>query len=161
MSGKDKSKKKRFSNDITIENRKARFDYEIIEKFEAGIELSGHEVKSLREGGGTLVDTFAQTRGEQLFLRGMHIKPYEQMHHVTMEPTRERRLLLHKREITRLIGQTAQKGLTLVPLRVYFNAKGWAKVQLGLCRGKKAHDKRDTIKQRDMDREMRRDFKVK
>ena len=155
-------KKKRFSNQVTIENRKARFDYEIVEKYEAGIELSGCEVKSLREGGGALTDVYAQPRGSQLFLRGMHIKPYEQgSAYNPADPARERRLLLHKNEIERLVGAVSQKGLTLIPLRVYFNEKGWAKVELGLCRGKKSHDKRETIKQRDLDREMRRDFKVK
>ena len=154
--------KKRFSNDVHIENRRARFEYEILEKFEAGIELSGCEVKSLREGGGTLTDVYAQARGSQIFLRGMHIKPYMQGDIATSQaPDRERRMLLKRAQIARLIGQTSQQGLTLIPLRVYFTAKGWAKVELGLCRGKKTHDKRDTIKQRDLDREMRRDYKTR
>ncbi|CAN5261075.1 SsrA-binding protein SmpB [soil metagenome] len=157
-----REKKARFRNDIQIENRRARYEYEIIEKFEAGIELSGAEVKSIREGGGTLTDVYAQPRAGQIFLRGMHIKPYFQGNIATaVEPDRERRLLLKKSQISRLIGQTAQQGLTLIPLRVYFTEKGWAKVELGLCRGKKAHDKRDTIKQRDVDREMRRDYKTR
>jgi SsrA-binding protein len=156
-----KNKKKRFSNDVTIENRRARFEYEIVEKFEAGIELCGAEVKSLREGGGALTDVYAQAVGGQLFLRGMHIKPYEQANEQNQNPTRERRLLLHRKEIDRLVGQVYTKGLTLIPLRVYFNERGWAKVQLGLCRGKKDHDKRETIKQRDLDREMRREYKTR
>lgn len=155
------SKKPRFTNDVRIENRRARFEYEIIEKYEAGIELNGCEVKSLREGGGTLTDVYATTRSGQLFLRGMHIKPYEQANAENQVPDRDRRLLMHKREINRLIGATSQKGLTMVPLRVYFNARGWAKVELGLCRGKREHDKRDTIKKRDLDREMRREYKVR
>lgn len=162
MSSKSSGKKKtRFSNNVLIENRRARFDYEVLEKFEAGIELSGCEVKSLREGGGTLTDVYALIKGEQAFLRGMHIKPYEQGNEQNMEPDRDRRMLLHRREIARLVGQTAQKGLTLIPLRVYFTERGWAKVELGLCRGKREHDKRDTIRKRDEEREMRREFKVR
>ncbi|MCC6547521.1 SsrA-binding protein SmpB [Candidatus Sumerlaeota bacterium] len=162
MSSKSSGKKKtRFSNNVLIENRRARFEYEVLEKVEAGIELSGCEVKSLREGGGTLMDVYAMTKGTQAFLRGMHIKPYEQGNVQNAEPDRDRRLLLHRKEISRLIGQTAQKGLTLIPLRVYFTERGWAKVELGLCRGKREHDKRDTIRKRDAEREMRRDFKLR
>ncbi|MBI1290065.1 SsrA-binding protein SmpB [bacterium] len=156
-----KNKKKRFSNDVTVENRRARFDYEIIEKHEAGIELAGSEVKSLREGGGSLTDTYAQEIGGQVFLRGLHIKPYTQANFVQSNPTRERRLLMHRKEIDRLVGQVATQGLTLVPLRLYFNQRGLAKVELALCRGKKAHDKRETIKERDLQRELRRDHKLR
>ncbi len=156
-----KQKQPKFSNEVRIQNRKARFDYEVLETYEAGIELTGCEVKSLRLGTASLVDTYATPRGEQLFVRGMHIKPYEQGPLETPDPTRERRLLLHRREIGRLIGLTSQKGYTLVPLQLYFNDRGWAKVKLGVCQGKKAHDKRETIKRRDMEREMRREYKTR
>lgn len=152
--------KTRFTNDRVIKNRKARFEYEILESFEAGIELTGNEVKSIREGKAALTDVYATSRGTDLYLRGMHISPYEEGN-TEANPTRDRRLLLHRKEINRLIGATTQKGLTIVPLEVYFNERGWAKVKIGLCRGKKAHDKRETIKQRDMDRDMRREMKVK
>jgi SsrA-binding protein len=156
-----KKKKSRFRNDIQIENRRARFEYEILEKYEAGIELTGCEVKSLREGGGTLTDVFALARGTQVFLRGMHIKPYEQGNHQNDVPDRDRRLLLHRNEISKLVGSTAQQGMTLIPLRVYFNQRGLAKVELGLCRGKQEHDKRDTIRKRDAERELRREYKTR
>ncbi len=158
---KKKSKQPKFSNDVRIENRRARFEYSVVDTLEAGIELSGCEVKSLRLGTASLVDTYATPRGEQLFLRGMHIKPYEQGNYENTDPIRERRLLLHRKEISRLIGLVSQKGYTLVPLRIYFNDRGWAKVKLGVCQGKKAHDKRETIKQRDMERELRREMKVR
>lgn len=157
---KAKSKKTRFSNDVVIENRKARYDYEVIETFEAGIELSGNEVKSLRQGTANLTDVYAHVRGAQVFLRGMHIKPYEEGDPLA-DPTRERRFLLHRGEINRLLGATSQKGLTVIPLKVYFNKKGWAKVLIGLCRGKKAHDKRETIKERDVARELQRSYRIR
>lgn len=158
---KKKNNTQKFRNDIRIENRKARFDYSILETYETGIELTGCEVKSLRLGGASLTETYAFTSGNQVFMRGMHIKPYEQGNYENPDPVRDRRLLLHGKEISRLIGLTAQKGYTLVPLRVYFNDRGWAKVKLGVCQGKKLHDKRETIKQRDTEREMRREMKVR
>jgi SsrA-binding protein len=158
MSKKDK--KKRFTNDIHIENRKARHEYEIIERMEAGIELTGCEVKSIRLGQASLNEVYAMAFRGQIFLKGMHINPYEEGNYANpSSPTRDRRLLLHRKEIDRLAGAVGAQGLTLIPLKLYFNKQGWAKVQLGLCRGKKAHDKRATIKERDLDREMRREFK--
>lgn len=155
-----KPKKKRFSNDIRIENRKARFEYEVLETVEAGIELTGCEVKSIRMGQTSLSEVYAMAHRGQIFLKGMHVKPYEEGNLMNSpDPYRDRRLLLHRKEIDRLQGSVAQQGLTLVPLRLYFNSKGWAKVMLGLCRGKKAHDKRATIKERDLNREMRRELK--
>ena len=157
---KKKNKQPKFSNDIVIKNRRARFEYEIIETFEAGLALTGNEVKSLRQGSASLTDVYAQPRGGDIYLRGMHIKPYEQGN-VEENPTRDRQLLLHRREIEKLIGGATQKGLTIVPLKVYFNQKGWAKAQIGLARGKKVHDKRETIKQRDIARDMAREMKVR
>lgn len=160
MAAKKKDKQRRFSNDIRIENRKARFEYEILERHEAGIELTGCEVKSIRMGQTSLSEVYAMAHRGQIFLKGMHIKPYEEGNFMNPpDPYRDRRLLLHRREIDRLQGAVAQQGLTLIPLKLYFTRKGWAKVQLGLCRGKKAHDKRATIKERDLNREMRREFK--
>lgn len=160
MSKKGKNNQPRFSNDVVIRNKKARFEYEVIETYEAGIELNGNEVKSLRQGTANLTDVYAQPRGGDVYLRGMHIKSYEEGN-VEENPTRDRRLLLHRREINRLIGATSQKGLTIVPLKVYFNERGWAKVQIGLCRGKKAHDKRESIKERDVQRELQRSYKIR
>lgn len=153
-------KKKRFSNDIRIENRRARFEYEILERVEAGIELTGCEVKSIRLGQASLNEVYAAVIRGQVFLKGMHIKPYEEGNFGNhADPYRERRLLLNRKEIDKLGGAVSQQGLTLVPLKLYFTKKGWAKVELGLCRGKKTHDKRATIKERDLGREMRREMK--
>jgi SsrA-binding protein len=139
-----------------IVNRKARHDYFIEETVEAGIALTGPEVKSLRDGRCNLVDSFARiTRGEA-FLTNVHISPYDPASHANQEPTRSRKLLLHRLEIDRLEGKLKLKGLTLIPLRIYFNARGRAKVELGLGRGKKHYDKRQTIKERDAKRETAR-----
>jgi SsrA-binding protein len=143
---------------IITTNRRARHEYHVIDTFEAGIELRGTEVKSLRAGGITLKDSYADVEGGQAYLVGAHISPYEQGNIYNHDPERRRRLLLHKREILRLGAQIAEKGLTLVPLRVYFK-EGRAKVELGLCRGKQTIDKRDTIRKREMEREVEREIK--
>jgi len=137
-------------------NRKARHDYFIDETVEAGVVLTGSEVKSLREGRANLKDSFARvTRGEA-FVVNVHISPYDPAHRDNHDPTRSRKLLLHRGEIDRLEGKLNQKGLTLVPLRIYFNARGRAKIELGLGRGKKHYDKRQTIKEREAKRETAR-----
>ncbi|MCC5875001.1 MAG: SsrA-binding protein SmpB [Candidatus Sumerlaeia bacterium] len=157
---KKADKKNRFSNTIRIENRKARFEYEILERVEAGIELTGCEVKSIRLGQASLNEVYAANIRGQIFLKNMHIKPYEEGNYTNpTDPYRARRLLLHRKEIDKLGGAASQQGLTLVPLKLYFTKKGWAKVELGLCRGKKAHDKRATIKERDLNRDLRRELK--
>lgn len=157
---KKADKKKRFSNDIRIENRRARFEYEILERVEAGIELTGCEVKSIRLGQASLNEVYAANIRGQIFLKNMHIKPYEEGNYTNpADPYRDRRLLLHRKEIDKLGGAVSQQGLTLVPLKLYFTKKGWAKVELGLCRGKKSHDKRATIKERDLNRDLRRELK--
>ncbi len=139
-----------------VSNRKARRDYEILETFEAGIVLSGAEVKSLRGGRGSLAEAFARVRGSEVWLEGMHIPPYEQaMDKRTYDPIRTRKLLLHRKQIERLVGKTAERGLALVPLRVYF-AHGLAKVELGLARGKRQYEKRQAIAEREHEREMQR-----
>ena len=139
-----------------VSNRKARRDYEILETFEAGIVLSGAEVKSLRGGRGSLAEAFGRVRSGEVWIEGMHIPPYEQaMDKRTYDPIRTRKLLLHRKEIERLIGKTAERGLALVPLRVYFT-HGIAKVELGLGRGKRQFEKRQAIAEREHEREMQR-----
>jgi len=140
------------------ENRRARRDYHILERLEAGIALRGTEVKSLRAGKISLKDSHAEIAGGEMFLVGAHISPYEQGNIYNHDPERRRKLLMHKREILRLGSQVAEKGLTLVPLRVYF-LRGKVKVELGLCRGKAGIDKRATIREREVKREMDRAIK--
>jgi SsrA-binding protein len=144
---------KRESGKLIAENRKARFNYEIEEKLEAGIALKGSEVKSLRAGRATIAESYATEEGGELYLVNAHIAEYAGAARDGHAPTRSRKLLLHAREIARLIGAIHREGMTLVPLRLYFNARGIAKVQLGLAKGKKLHDKRDTMKKRDWERQ--------
>ena len=126
---------------VVASNRKARHDYSILDTYEAGMALTGTEVKSLRAGRASLVDAFAQERNGELYLHGMHIPEYVQGTWTNHEPRRTRKLLLNRTEIDRLIGKTRESGLTLVPLQVYFS-DGWAKVEIGVAKGKKAYDKR-------------------
>jgi len=144
------------SDDKTVvTNRKARHDYTLDEILECGIQLTGTEVKSLRLGQASLVDCFARFRGGELWLEGMHIPPYEQGDKRTHEPMRPRKLLVHRRQLAQLQRATTEKGLSLVPLRVYFS-HGLAKVELALARGKRRHEKRQAIAKREHEREMRR-----
>lgn len=145
---------------IVTENRKARHDYFIEETYEAGIALTGTEVKSLRAGRANLKDSYAQVVNGEMFLYNMHISPYEQGNRFNVDPVRPRKLLLHKSEINRLFGKVMQQGLTLVPLKVYFH-KGRAKVELALVRGKKIYDKRSAMAERDAKREMERALRGK
>ncbi|MEI7907296.1 MAG: SsrA-binding protein SmpB [Bacteroidota bacterium] len=140
---------------ISISNRRARFEYEILDSYEAGIVLKGSEVKSLRAGKANLQDAYALVKSGEVWLLNMHISPYEQANQFNHDPVRTRKLLLNKSEIAKLHTKTNEKGLTLVPLKLYFK-KGIAKVQLGIAKGKKLHDKRESIKERDVEREMRR-----
>jgi len=142
-----------------ITNRKARHDYHILETFEAGIALVGTEVKSLREGKGNLKDSFARVENGELFLYNMHISPYEKGNIFNEDPLRTRKLLMHKKEIHRLAGQVKEKGLTLIPLKVYLNERGLIKVELALAKGKALYDKREDIKRRDANREVEKAFK--
>jgi SsrA-binding protein len=142
---------------VVITNRKARHEYFILENYEAGIALRGTEVKSLRLGDGNLNDAYAMLTNGEVWLLNMHISPYEHGNINNHEPRRERKLLLTKKEIRRLIVKTGEKGLTLIPLRVYFK-KGKAKIEIGLAKGKKTYDKREDIKRREHEREMERDF---
>lgn len=142
-----------------VTNRKARHDYHILETFEAGISLAGTEVKSLREGKGNLKDSFARVENGELFLYNMHISPYEKGNIYNKDPLRTRKLLMHKRQINRLSGLVSEKGLTLIPLKLYLNQRGLVKVELALAKGKALYDKREAIKQRDANREMEKAFK--
>lgn len=136
-------------------NRRARHDYRILERVEAGIVLSGSEVKSLRQGRASVAEAFARVRGGEVWLEGMHIPPYEQGEKRGYDPIRDRKLLLHRREIERLIGKQKEQGLALVPMRVYFS-HGLAKVELGLGRGKREYEKRQATLKRQHEREMER-----
>lgn len=140
---------------VVASNRKARHDYAILDTYEAGMALTGTEVKSLRAGRASLTDAFAQERDGELFLHGMHIPEYVQGTWTNHEPRRTRKLLLKRLEINRLIGKVRETGLTLVPLQVYFS-DGWAKVEIGLARGKRSYDKRQDLAKRDAQREMAR-----
>lgn len=139
-------------------NKKARFDYEIIETFEAGIVLVGSEVKSLRQKKASIQESYARIKNGEIYLTGMNIAIYEMANRFNHEPVHDRKLLLHRHEIKRLIGKVQEKGFTLVPLRLYFK-NGKVKVELGLARGKARYDKRENIKKRDVDRELQREWK--
>ena len=136
------------------ENRKAFHDYHILETFEAGIALVGTEVKAIREGSANLRDSFARVEGGEVWVYNLHISPYSHRGYSDHEPTRRRKLLLRRQEIRKLIGRTTERGMTLVPTRMYFK-NGYVKVAIGLAKGKKAHDKRETIKRRETERETR------
>jgi SsrA-binding protein len=141
---------------VVAENRRARFDYFVEERFEAGIELQGTEVKALRTGEGSIAESYALVESEEVWLINSHIPQYGSGSWMNHEPRRKRKLLLKGREIDKLQGAITRQGLTLVPLSIYFNSRGRAKIELALARGKKAHDKRETIKERDWKREQGR-----
>jgi SsrA-binding protein len=144
---------------IAVRNRRARHEYEVLEKLEAGLVLTGTEVKSLRAGKANLQDAFARFDRGELWLYNLHISPYEQGNRFNHDPLRPRKLLLQRRELRKLVGQVEQQGLTLVPLDIYFR-RGIAKVTLALVRGKKLHDKRDDLRRKDAEREMERAYKA-
>ena len=146
---------------VVAKNRRAFFDYEILETFEAGLVLSGTEVRSLREGGGQLTDTFALVRKGEAWLHGLHIKPFSHGNRANQDPDRVRKLLLHKKQIRYLGDKAAQTGLALVPLKLYFNADERIKVELGLGKGKKQYDKRQSMAARDSKIEIDRALKAR
>jgi SsrA-binding protein len=150
-----KRKKRKAAPGDVATNRQAGFRYHLLERFEAGIVLQGSEVKSLRDGAAQLKDAYAEVRDGEVWLRNMHIAPYKPAASENHDPDRPRKLLLHRREIERLVGKTAERGLTLVPTRVYFSGPR-AKVELALARGKEMHDKRRSIKERETRREIDR-----
>jgi SsrA-binding protein len=149
-----KGKRKAAPGDVAT-NRSASFRYNLLERFECGMELQGSEVKSMRDGAVQLKDAYAEVRDGEVWLRNMHVAPYGPAARENHEPERPRRLLLHRREIERLIGASAERGLTIVPTRVYFSGRN-AKVEIALARGKDVHDKRRSIKERDQRREIDR-----
>lgn len=149
---------KKQSGKIIAQNKKAWHDYFVDEKYEAGIALFGTEVKSVRMGQVNLKDSYCSVKDGELFVLGMHISPYEKGNIFNREPRRERKLLMHKREIMKINGMLTQKGYTLVPLSLYFSGKN-VKVELGLCRGKKLYDKRDSIAAKEVNREIDRKMK--
>ncbi|MFQ5897125.1 MAG: SsrA-binding protein SmpB [Candidatus Methylomirabilia bacterium] len=139
---------------VVATNRRARHDYEILETYEAGLVLRGTEVKSLRERKANLKDSYGRVEGNEIWLVGCHISPYHHGTDANHVPDRKRKLLLSRKEINRLLGKTMERGLTLIPLRLYFTDRGRAKLELGLARGKKLHDKRRTIREREARREI-------
>ena len=145
---------------ILSNNKKAYFDYFVEEKYEAGIELHGTEVKSLRMGKCSIKESFVRIENEEVYIYGMHISPYEKGNIFNRDPLRVKKLLLHKSEIRKMKGKIAEKGYTLVPLKVYFN-RSLVKVEIGLAKGKKLYDKRQDIAKKDQRREAERDFKVR
>jgi SsrA-binding protein len=145
---------------IVAENRKAHHDYHLLETFEAGIALVGTEVKSIREGGANLRDSYARVEGGEVWIYNVHISAYRNRGYSDHEPTRRRKLLLHRQEIRKLVVKTTERGMTIVPVRLYFK-NGRVKVAISLAKGKKAHDKRETIKRRETERETRAAIKEK
>ena len=144
---------------VIAENRKARFNYAIEDTVEAGIVLTGTEVKSTRNGKTTIAESYADSKGGEIWLVNANIPEYLQANRFNHEPKRDRKLLLHKKQINKLIGATQRQGYTVIPLKIYFNDKGRAKVELGLGKGKKLHDKRETEKERDWNRQKSRILK--
>jgi SsrA-binding protein len=140
-------------------NKKAYFNYELLETYEAGIALVGSEVKSIREGRVSLKESYAEVRDGEVFLVSCHISPYPPANRLNHEPLRERKLLLHRREIKRLLGKIKEKGLTLVPTRILISPRNRIKLELALARGKRTHQKREAIRERDRDREMQAELK--
>jgi len=152
------AKKAKSADNVLAQNKKARHDYTILETYEAGIVLTGTEIKSLRNGRINLKDGFARVRNGEVWLENVHISPYEQGNQFNVDPLRNRKLLLRKKEIGKLLGATQGSGITLVPLRVYLK-HGFAKLLLGVAKGKHTYDKRETLKRRDQDRELQRVMK--
>jgi len=141
---------------MELKNRSAYYEYLVDDKFDAGMVLTGTEVKSLRAGKASFNDSYCLFHGDELFIRSLHIAEYEMGTYANHDPLRERKLLLNRKELRKLQSKIKEKGYTIIPLRIFFSEKGKAKIQIGLARGKKLHDKRESIKQRDAERELRR-----
>jgi SsrA-binding protein len=141
---------------MEIKNRSAFYEYQIDDKYDAGLVLTGTEVKSLRSGKASFNDAYCLFQSGELFVKSLHISEYELGTHANHDPLRERKLLLHKKELTKMQNKMKEKGYTIIPLRIYFSESGKAKMQIGLAKGKKMHDKRESIKARDVEREIRR-----
>lgn len=149
-------KESRFSNNINIKNRKASFEFEFLEQHTGGMVLQGTEIKSIREGKASLQESYCYFSRGELFIKGMHIAPYEQGTIYNHDPLRDRKLLLQKKELRKLESKLNEKGLTIVPVRLFISERGHAKINIALAKGKKLHDKRDSIKEKDIKREMDR-----
>lgn len=148
----------KLSNTVNIENRRARFDYTFLDTLTAGLVLRGTEIKSIREGKAGLADSYCYFKNDELFIRNFHITEYENASFYNHEPMRERKLLLSRQELDKLQRKVKDSGLTIVPVKLFINEKGFAKLNIALARGKKAYDKREDIKKRDIEREMDRRF---
>ncbi len=148
--------KGRFQQNIQIKNRKASYEYEFVEKFDAGIILKGSEIKSIREGKASVQEAYCFIKGDEVFVKGMNISPYAQASFNGHEMARDRKLLLKKKEIEKLRTKTEEKGLTIVPIRIFINNRGYAKLEIALAKGKKLFDKRENIKKKDQDRELKK-----
>lgn len=148
--------KDRFAKNISIKNRQASYEYELLDKYVAGIVLTGTEIKSIREGKVNLQDGYGYFNNGELYVKGVNITPYAQGTHYNHEATRERKLLLKRSELKKLETRSEEKGLTLIPTKLFINDRGFAKIEIALGRGKKTHDKRDSIKERDAKRELDR-----
>lgn len=146
---------------MDIKNKKAYFEYEILEKFVAGMQLMGSEVKSIREGKANIQESFCYFKKNELWIRGLHVSEYEQAAHYGHKALRERKLLLTKRELKKLQDKTKEKGLTIVALKLFLSGRGWVKLEIGLAKGKKIYDKRNTIKDRDAKRDLDRIKKLR
>ena len=155
------AKKKKDNPNTIAKNRHAFHDYEILENFEAGIELVGCEVKSLQENNAQITDAFCMIREAECWLNNLHIPPYSHGNIANPDPDRKRKLLLHKREIRHLAKKNEEKGLAIIPLKLYYAKNGKVKVEIALARGKKLHDKRQTMKERDVNREIQRELKMR
>lgn len=148
----------KISNTVNIENRRARFDYQFLDTYTAGLVLKGTEIKSIREGKAGLADSYCYFRNDELFVKNFHITEYADASFYNHEPMRERKLLLSRQELNKLIRKVKDQGLTIVPVKLFINDKGFAKMNIALAKGKKAFDKRDDIKKKDIEREMNRKF---
>ncbi|MCG8474840.1 MAG: SsrA-binding protein SmpB [Cytophagales bacterium] len=148
--------KTRFAKTVNIKNRRASFEFSFLEKFVAGMVLQGTEIKSIREGKVALGDAHCYIKNDELFVKQMHIAQFSEAKHFNHEETRERKLLMHKREIKKLEKKLQEKGLTIVPIRLFISSKGFAKLEIALAKGKKLHDKRNDIKDKDLKRDMAR-----
>ncbi len=151
--------KKDLNNNITILNKRASFEYHLIEKYEAGIVLTGTEIKSIRQGKVNIADAYCFFKDEELLIKNMHMSPFENSGFITHHPTRDRKLLLHKKELKKLHRSVKEDGYTIIPVKLYINKKGLAKIEIALAKGKKLYDKRESIKKRDIERELGRKFK--
>ncbi len=149
----------KLNNKINIENRRARFDYQFLETFTAGLVLTGTEIKSIREGKAGLSDSYCYFKNDELFIKNMHVTEYSEASFYNHEPTRERKLLLNRIELNKLSKKVKDQGLTIIPVRLFINDKGFAKLEIALAKGKKQFDKRDDIKKRDIEREIGRKIK--